>query len=274
MIDPQIEPIYTDELVAGYSTPFRTLYSVDVFFMARGMRRFIEDVPSRRNGPAPNAGPFVAANLPCAAFAACQSADARRTYRALTLEVRRRLSGGWMADVNYTWSRFAGNYDLDFSSLAVFNTSSIIQDGPGTNVEDPNRFGPLFEDRPHVLKAFSSYALGSSLAVSGYLRVQSGTPWAARGRDWPGAVLNYLEPAGTHRNPVWTNLDVMVAYRLPLAGPAAVSLEARLLNAFNSQTRLSTVPSSAPATRLRRPGGSTSPHQCGSETPFPSRSAT
>ena len=70
--------------------------------------------------------------------------------------------------------------------------------------------------------------------------MQSGTPWAARGRDWPGAVLNYLEPAGSHRNPVWANLDIMGGYRLPLGGSADISLEARLLNAFNNQTRLST----------------------------------
>ncbi len=78
------------------------------------------------------------------------------------------------------------------------------------------------------------------MTVSGYLRVQSGTPWAARGRDWAGAVLNYLEPAGSHRNPTWTNLDLMGAYRLPLSGRANVSLEARLLNVFDNQTQLST----------------------------------
>ncbi len=111
---------------------------------------------------------------------------------------------------------------------------------PGTNVEDPNRFGPLFEDRPHVFKVFTSYAATSRVTVSGYLRVQSGAPWAARGRDWAGAVLNYLEPAGSHRNPTWTNLDVMGAYRLPLSGRANVSFEARLLNVFNNQTQLST----------------------------------
>jgi hypothetical protein len=80
----------------------------------------------------------------------------------------------------------------------------------------------------------------SRLTASGYLRVQSGTPWAARGRDWAGAVLNYLEPAGSHRNPTWSNLDLMASYRVPLTGRTAVSLEARVLNAFNAQTQLST----------------------------------
>lgn len=240
MIDPELEPIYTDEILVGYETPLSAMLSVDVFFMSRDMHNFIEDVPSRRNSSAPNSGPFVAVNLPCRSFAACQSADAQRTYRAATIDVRRRLSDGWMSNVSYTWSRFEGNFDLDYSLNAVFNTSSFIQDGPGTNVEDPNRFGPLFEDRPHVFKVFTSYAAHPRITVSGYFRVQSGTPWAARGRDWEGAVLNYLEPAGSHRNPAWTNLDLLGTYRLPLRGRAAVSLQARAMNVFNSQTRLST----------------------------------
>jgi hypothetical protein len=162
-------------------------------------------------------------------------------YRAATIDVKRRLSDNWMADVSYTWSRFEGNYDLDYNGTTVaFNTSSFIQDGPGANVQDPNRDGPLFEDRPHVLKVFSSFAPTDRITTSAYLRVQSGTPWAARGRDVPGAVLNYLEPAGSHRNPTWTNLDLMGAYRLPIDARTNLTFEVRLLNVFNNQTQLST----------------------------------
>jgi hypothetical protein len=239
MIDPEIQPIYTDEILVGYATPLLDAYSLDIFFVSRGMHNFIEDVPSRRNGTAPDAGPFVAVNLPCRAFTACQSANARRTYRAFTIDARRRLSNGWMTDVSYTWSRFEGNFDLDYALVAVFNTSSIIQDGPGTNVEDPNRFGPLLEDRPHVFKVFTSYAAMTNVVLSTYLRVQSGTPWAARARDWAGSTLNYLEPAGSHRNPTWANLDLLAAYRIPL-DRGRLSLEARVMNVFNNQTQLST----------------------------------
>jgi hypothetical protein len=240
MIDPDLAPIYTDEWLIGYATPLNGGYNLDVFYMSRAMHNFIEDLPSRMNGPAPDSGPFVAANLPCTRFAACQAADARRTYRAVTIDLRRRLTRGWMADTSYTWSRFEGDFDLDYSAVAVFNTSSFIQDGPGANVEDPNRFGPLREDRPHVFKLFSSYAVREDVTVSGALRMQSGAPWNARARDWPGAVMNYLEPAGAHRNPSWTNLDLMAAYRLPTRGRARISLEGRLLNVFDAQTRIST----------------------------------
>jgi len=237
-IDPAINPIYTDEFLVGYSTPIVTNVIADVFFMHRGMHNFIEDVPSTL----PDTGPYIASNLPCVLTPACQGADAKRTYRALTFEVRRLLANNWSGTVSYTWSRFEGNFDLDYSTTAsVFNTSSFIQDGPGTFVQDPNRFGPLNEDRPHVLKLFVSYAPTERVTTSAYLRAQSGAPWNARGRDWEGAVLNYLEPAGAHRNPVWTNLDLMAAYKLPLRGSRAnVSIEGRLLNVFGNQTQLST----------------------------------
>jgi hypothetical protein len=240
LIDPAIQPIDTAEWVAGYATPVGDGYGFDVFFMARDMKHFIEDVPSRLNGTAPDSGPYVAANLPCAAFTACQAADAARTYRALTIDLRRRLADRWMGDVSYTWSRFEGNFDLDFATVAVFNTSSLVQDAPGTYVEDPNRSGPLTEDRPHVVKAFASYMPASRLTLSGYLRVQSGAPWNARARDWAGGVMNYLEPAGAHRNPTWTNLDLMAAYRIPVRGGSSLSVEARVLNVFDTQTRLAT----------------------------------
>jgi hypothetical protein len=240
LIDPSIEPIYTDEFVLGYATPLGSSTSLDVYFMSRGMHNFIDDVPSRMNGTAPTSGPFVAANLPCTAFAACRDADATRSYRALTIDLRRHLSQRWQGNVSYTWSRFEGNYDLDYTTVGVFNTSSFIQDGPGTDVQDPNRFGPLFEDRPHVFKLFGTFAATERLTASGYFRVQSGAPWAARGRDVPGGTLNFLEPAGSHRNPTWNNLDLMASYRLPAGGRVGVTLEARLLNVFDNQTRLST----------------------------------
>jgi hypothetical protein len=240
LIDPSLEPTYNDEFVIGYATPLGHRYGLDVFFLSRTTHNFIEDVPTRVNGPLPDAGPFAAANLPCFGFESCRSANARRSYRAVTAAVRRQLADRLSTDVSYTWSRFEGNFDLDYSTVAVFNTSSFIQDAPGTNVEDPNRFGPLAEDRPHVFKVFAAYQANSRLTASTYFRVQSGSPWSARALAWPGVVMNYLEPAGSHRNPTWANLDLMAAYRLPFQGRARMSIEARALNVFNNQTRLQT----------------------------------
>ena len=174
------------------------------------------------------------------AFAACQSADAQRTYRAFTVDLRRRLANGWMGDISYTWSRFEGNFDLDYSPVAVFNTSSFIQDGPGTNVEDPNRFGPLFEDRPHVFKVFTSYAATSRLTAS---RLPARAERDAVGRARPRLGRRRAELSRARRQPPQSDLgQPRFDGGLPAAAGsrASVSFEARLLNVFDNQTRLST----------------------------------
>ena len=71
--------------------------------------------------------------------------------------------------------------------------------------------------------------------------MQSGTPWNARGQDSQGSsALNYLEPAGAHRNTTWSNLDLLASYRVNLSTRANVTFEARLLNVAGNQTQTST----------------------------------
>jgi hypothetical protein len=225
-IDPGIKPTYMDEWLVGYATPISGLLSLDLFFDYRNSHNFIEDIPASL----PATGPFHAAQLP----------NAKRRYKAFTVELNRRLANRWSMTTSYSWSRLEGNFDLDYAGAAVFNTSSALQDGPGEFVEDDFRFGPLGQDRAHVFKTFVTYAPLTNVTLGGYLRAQSGTPWAAKGVDWDnGTTRRYLEQAGTNRNPVWTNLDVLASYRVPFQGRAGAKLEARVLNLFNTQTVLS-----------------------------------
>lgn len=236
LIDPAISPTYSDEVLFGYATPLGKNWSLDAFWQYKDFNDFVEDVPS----VLPDTGPYAAANLPCDRWDACKF-EAFRTYRAFTTEVRGRLFDKMTTTISYTWSELRGNFDLDsLGGGTIFNTSSLIQDGPGTNVQDPNREGPLVEDRPHVFKVFADCTFWASLTLGGYFRVQSGTPWTALAPDTQGGNYNYLEPAGSHRNPTWTNFDLLTAYRLKLGGHGLLGLEARLLNVFGNQTQLST----------------------------------
>lgn len=226
LINPGIKPTYSDEWLVGYATPFLTHWGFEVFYTNRESFDFIEDIPSAL----PAAGPFRAAQLD----------GAERTYRALTVEVARRLLNNWSMTASYAWSRLEGNFDLDYAAGAVFNTSSAIQDGPGEFVQDKFRYGPLSQDRPHVLKLFATYEppMVKNLTLGGYLRSQSGTPWSARGIDWDNGLRRYLEPAGANRNDVWTNLDLLSAYRMRVGGRAGIKVEARVLNLFGALTTL------------------------------------
>jgi TonB dependent receptor-like, beta-barrel/Carboxypeptidase regulatory-like domain len=225
-IDAGLKPTYTDEWLIGYSTPLLDRWGLDIFYINRESFDFIEDVPASL----PATGPFHAAQL----------VGAERKYRSFTVELSRRLANNWSMSTSYSWSRLEGNFDLDYASGPVFNTSSAIQDGPGEFIQDRYRNGRLSQDRPHVFKVFASYMppMVPNLTLGGYLRAQSGTTWAARGIDWDNTLNRYLEQAGSHRVDAWTNLDLLAAYRIPVGGRTKISVEGRVLNLFGNLTTL------------------------------------
>ncbi len=224
IILPSTKPTYTDEYLVGYATPFATNWSLDTWGMFRDTKRFIEDYPD----PFPD-GDFVAGNIP-----------AKRRYYAATFDLHRRLANRWSTDVSYTWQRLYGNYDFDVpNGFGTYNTASAIQDGPGIMVTDPFRYGPLLQNRTHVLKAFGSYEVIPNLNLGAYYRFQSGAPWNALGRDVPyQGFRRYLNQVGTFRTPNWHNVDLMASYGIGLGRGMRLSLEGRVLNALNKQTVL------------------------------------
>lgn len=224
-IDKGIKPPYMDETVFGYATPLPDGWSLDAFFIYRNSKDFIEDIPASL----PAAGPFHAAQLP----------NAVRKYKSLGVEASRRFGADWSAVLSYAWSKLYGNFDLDYSTGAVFNTSSAIQDGPGEFVEDPLRYGPLTQDRTHVLKMFLTWMphWAPNLSIGAYERTESGTPWSARARDWDNGSRRYLEQAGANRNPFWTNLDLLAGYGVKF-DRTKVRVEGRIQNLFNQRTPL------------------------------------
>jgi hypothetical protein len=224
VILPSLQPTYTDEFLGGYATALGGNWGLDVFYLDRTAKDFIEDQPSV---------------LPASTFVVDNLANGRRDYRAFTVELTRRMADRWSATASYAWSRLEGSFDLDYAAGAVFNTSSILQDGPGVFVEDDFRNGPLGEDRPHVLKVFGNYMVTDALSLGAYVRAQSGTPWERRAQDWYSGYRLLLEPLGTERNEFWTNVDFLAAYNLRLGGRFVTRLEARVLNLFNTQTALS-----------------------------------
>jgi len=234
LIDPAIKPTYNDEYLAGYATPLGRNWALDLYYQYRTTKNFIEDVPSSL----PANGPYVATNMPCTSYEACQGAVAKRTYSAFTVEMTRKMADRWSLTASYTYSQFKGNIDYDYG-FELFNTSSAIQDSPGTFVQDPGRDGVLLEDRPHVFKAFATWEPIDRLTLGGFFRVQSGTPWNARGLSYEGYDFNMIEPAGAHRNPTWANLDLLASYRIPVGPKRGLTVEGRFLNVFNTQTQLS-----------------------------------
>ena len=222
-----LKPPYSDDFALGYAAPVGKDVTVEAYYQYRSQHDIFEDLPIDPNN---FNGSFQVNKIP----------GASRTYRAITLDVNKRFSNRWMGSLNYTYSRLRGNFDLDQTNgTSLFNTSSIIEDGPGVNSAEPNRYGYLTQDRPHILKLFASYELPFGLSVGGYYRYQSGLAWQAQGVDAvSGIALRYLEPAGSRRLPGWSNFDFLLAYGFKLGGDIGLRLEARVLDVFDTQTGL------------------------------------
>lgn len=255
IILPDIKPTYTDEIVAGYSRPLNSRWSFEIWGDYRYVRHVIEDFPTRNRETSPSS--YVYGNLdgqlmswdnlpqnlkdliPQAGFVDFYVGKARRTYRALTFELKRQYAEHWSLNLSYTLSRLSGNWDLDYApGTALFYSSSYIEDAPGLYISDPNRDGIMLGDRTHVLKVFGTWEFVKRFTLGGYLRVQSGAPWETRGLDYYGNYYRYLEKAGSHRLKTWVNCDMQVTYEVPIRGRVRAMVEARMMNVFNTQTAL------------------------------------
>jgi hypothetical protein len=221
-----IDPTKTDEILFGYARPLGGGWAAELWGMYRYTDDIIEDFPGFNRNDADNLGNFRYGNVP-----------GHRKYRAATIEVRRAYSDRWTLDVSYTLSRLEGNWDVESTGSSIFYTSSYIEDGPGLYTTDPIRNGILIGDRTHVGKIFASYELPTNTTVGAYFRYQSGRPWEAHGYDpanEAAAVLMYLEKAGSRRLESWTNVDLQITQRIPLA-PVEIVAGLRVGNLFNSQ---------------------------------------
>jgi Carboxypeptidase regulatory-like domain/TonB-dependent Receptor Plug Domain len=225
VIPTDLKPPYYQEFVLGYSAAVTKDVSFDAYYQYRNLKNAFEDTPI---DPANYFGSFQAANFP----------DARRKYSAVTLDVSKRYANRWYADANITYSKLSGNFDEDYGT-ALFNTSSFLEDEPGWYTTDPKRYGLMSQDRPIIFKLMGTYDLPFGVTLGGFFRVQSGTPWEARGATPSTSDGRYLEPAGTNRLPTWTNFDLLAAYTFKPSDSLGVRLEARVQNVFNTQTVLS-----------------------------------
>jgi hypothetical protein len=223
VIPSDLKAPYQQEFVFGYSAPVSRDVTVDLHYQYRNLKNPFEDTPIDPNN---YFGSFMAKTY----------ADAKRTYNGVTLDITKRYSNNWYANVNYTYSKLEGNWDDDYAN-GQFNTSSFLEDEPGWNHAEPNRTGLLGQDRPHIFKAMASYDI-MGVTVGGYLRFQSGTPWEARGATPSTNYGRYLETAGSRRLPSWTNFDLLTAYTFHLGGEMTLRLEGRVRNLFNTQAVL------------------------------------
>ncbi|MEM9454290.1 MAG: TonB-dependent receptor [Myxococcota bacterium] len=164
----------------------------------------------------------------------------RRSFDALTLEIRKRFARNWLLLASYTYSRLRGNYDgfVDPITGAINLGASVQYDTPELV---RNSYGPLSFDTPHRLKLDGFYTFdlreAGRLTLGTSLRLFSGFPISMRGGHsvFAGAPV-YVLPRGSggriQPNVRW-NLSASYAY--PLPGNLELEAGVRVINVTNAR---------------------------------------
>jgi len=232
LVDPQLKPQSTDEIVAGVEYEVFENASLGFNYTRRYMNHVIENM-SRDNGYTyfiGNPGFGIAKEFP----------EATRSYNAFTLTFRKVFSGLWFAQASYTYATLKGNY----SGLFKPETNKL---SPNATTDfdflvlSPNRSGNLPLDNRHNIQAqvskefeFSSkMSLGLSLSYFGI----SGAPTNAYGNYKNAYGEVFITPRGSgKRLPWYSTVHAGVKFNVRLAGGSVFSVGGTIFNLFNFRT--------------------------------------
>lgn len=180
----------------------------------------------------------------------------RRTYRAMEFSLERPFDGKWELQASYTWARSVGNVEGYVQSSVDQDDAGITQDFDAVSFTHGAN-GYLPNDRRHTFKLFGSYALTDRVRVGLNATIASGRPISCLGYV-PATAADYDDTTGyttagsyycvgddgkshlNHRGSAgrtpWTHqLDVQLAYVLPLERNTRLTLQADVFNILNRQ---------------------------------------
>lgn len=232
VVDPEIEPQSTDEIVVGGEYEVLPDARVGLQYTKRYMNAIIEDM-SRDDGLSyflGNPGVGIAKDFPLAS----------RDYDAVTLYFNKVFSNGWLAQASYTLSYLRGNWaglfrpetgQLDPNINSDFDLVSLLA----------NRDGVLPGDRTHQLKVFGA----KDLQVTRWLNVNLGATFRTRSGEPTnflgahptyGADEAFILPRGSGERLPWVHEfdgHVGAAWKLSRDSELIVGLD--IFNIFNFQ---------------------------------------
>ncbi len=261
-VDSGIKGIYQNELTVGIEKLLDPTLSVGLKATYRSLGRMIEDrcdldysAPENNASSCAIVNPGSSGRYARGDFTACNGLDepfyecgirgapatpaARRVYRGIEVLARKSVSRFWL-QASYAYSSLRGNLDG-----GVNENFKVGQTDPGWTADfDYPPFwyqsdGRLFLDRPHQARLDMSYTTPFGLFAGLGAYAQSGAPLNKRGyfnAVYGGANVFLVPRGGVGRMPTLWEASLTVGYPIAV-GPATVTLEAYLYNAFNNQIR-------------------------------------
>jgi len=264
-VDSGLKGIYQDELTVGVEKLLDPTFSVGLKGTYRRLGRWIEDrcdldvnapfnsgnncaIINPGSGGQYARGDFYACNGLDSPYYACgfgtdPTPPARRLYRGIEILARKSIRQRLFLQASYVYSSLRGNIDGAVDEIFSVGSPPAGQTRPGANADFDfpafwhDSYGRLFLDRPHSARLDASYTASFGLFAGLGAYVLSGSPLNKKGyfsQDYGGTPVQLVQRGYAGRLPTQWEANLTVGY--PIAtGPATVTLQAYLYNAFNNQ---------------------------------------
>ena len=255
-VDSTLVPQSSDEFVVGAEYEVLANTRAGVSFTHRYMNDVIEDMSRNEatNYFIGNPGRGIASDFE----------RARRDYDAVSLQLTRAFSEGWLAQASYTWSSLRGNYSGLFRPESGQLAPNVTSDFDLVSLLE-NKDGPLPLDRTHRVQVYGSHQfdLTKTLRLNlglGY-QGQSGAPINVQGAHYIyGSGLTFILPRGSGGTLPWVHtVDGRLSADVKLMKDMVATLSVDVFNLFNFQaaTRVDEIWTANTVDAVLKEGGAT-----------------
>jgi hypothetical protein len=264
-LDPDLKPMHVTNTVIGVEYQLNPQMALSVHYVRSRLNRTIEDIGRLVEGSEvytignPGEGRFKIETNHYGATPDFPMPKPDRRYDALELSFNRRFSNNWFLGANYTWSRLYGNYaglsstdeiaNGGLASWTANQTADLFTARPGGNAnrdydsdeimfDSHGKFltGRLETDRPHVFKAYGSYAFKWGTEVGVRFYAGSGTPITTRVENFAEVPIMVEGRGDAGRTPTLNTTDLMVSHEFKMGEEKKLRFEFNMINLFNQKT--------------------------------------
>jgi outer membrane receptor protein involved in Fe transport len=270
-VDPNIEPMYSEEMVAGFEYEIAPGIAAGLKVVDRSLGNVVEDI-SVDNGHTyfiTNPGGTYTAN-PVTGEPIDEDHDgvaetvvfpeAERNYRAYEFTLNKRFSNNWQAFFSYVNSENEGNYgglfrqdngQLDPNITSLFDLPSLLI----------GAYGLLPNDREHQFKLYGSYVWPFKLVTGFNASWLSGTPISKLGaHNVYGNSERFIVPRGSagRTDDLWS-IDAHIEYPVSFGDALDLRIIADVFN-ITDEAKATAVDQNWTFARAAR---TTDPNECG-----------
>ncbi len=264
-VAPDLKGQYMDQFGGGVEYEIMQDIGIGVEYLGRRLGRVIEDMSSddgnnyfiANPGPngskpwTPTTGAYAGITFNPAYAAAVDPTTGtfmtapfpapERKYDALTINLRKSLSKGWLAQAGYTYASLRGNYpglfrfenaQIDPNITSEYDLPTLLQ----------NKYGPLAGNRRHQIKLYGSYGY----EITPGLRATGGAGFTAFSGMPTNAIAShpsygdteaFVLPRGAAGNLDWIlNLDLRGEIEWAFSAPYKIKFSIDVFNVWNAQT--------------------------------------